>query len=157
MKTSLWAMALLLFIFTSCDEDDSDDTPTTVTVDSSMPNGTFTSSRSGAFIEEAGPGSAAGMAELGTDSQGTQFLRFSNDFTSNFNTGTITVYLSETNENLNDVFDPGNGNPGLRIVAPVTSGGEKFFKLDPAAGAQFDYVILWCGSAGVPFGNAPLN
>ncbi len=156
MRTSLWAMALLLFIFTSCDDDDSDDAPTTVTIDSSRPNGNFTSSRAGSFVEQNGTGSA-GMAQLGTDTQGTQFLRFSNDFTSNFNTGTITVYLSETNQDLNDVFDPGNGNPGLRIVGPVTSGGEKFFRLDPAAGAQFNYVILWCASAGIPFGNAPLN
>ncbi len=156
MKTLLWAMALLLFVFTSCEDDDSDDAPTPIMVDSSMPNGTFTSNRAGAFVEQNMTGSA-GMAQLGTDSQGTQFLRFSNDFTSNFGTGTITVYLSETNEDLNDVFDPANGNPGLRIVAPVTSGGEKFFKLDPAAGANFEYVILWCASASIPFGNAPLN
>jgi len=154
MKNLLFAFGLMIFVLIGCDDDDDDDTPTqTITVDSSMPVGMFTSNMSGTFTEQNGTGSA-GTAQLGVDSDGTQFLRFSNDFTSDFGTGTITVYLSTSDEAM---FDPANGNPEVRIVAPVTSGGEKFFKLDPEADAQFDHVILWCGSAGIPFGFAELN
>lgn len=146
-------MALLLFIFTACDMDDSDDTPTTVTVDSSRPNGNFTRNWAGTFVELNDTGSA-GMAQLGTDSQETQFLRSSNDFTSNFSTGNNTVYLSVTNQ---VALDPCNGNPELRIVAPVTCVGEKFCRLYPAASAEFNSIILWFASASIPFGNAQLN
>jgi hypothetical protein len=91
------------------------------------------------------------------DDDGTSFLRFSDNFNSNFGTGTITVYLSKTNEDLTEVFDPMNGNPDLILVGGVTSAGEKFFKLDAAPSAEFDHVILWCASANIPFGYAMLN
>ncbi len=152
MKKILIPFVLLTFCFSGCSEDD-DSTPQTIIVDSSMPSGTFTPNRMGTFVEQNGTGSA-GMAELGTDDQGTQFLRFSDSFTSNFATGTITVYLSESDALM---FDPGNGNPTLQIVGPVTSGGEKFFRINPSAGNELDHVILWCGSAAIPFGYAELN
>lgn len=152
MKKILFPLAILAMVFTGCSDDD-DAAPETVTVDTSMPSGAFTVTRSGTFVDENNAGSV-GTAELGTDAQGTQFLRFSSNFTSQFATGTITVYLSETQA---IAFDPGNGNPTLQIVGPVTSGGEKFFRINPAAGNSLDHVILWCGSAGIPFGYAPLN
>ena len=94
------------------------------------------------------------MASLGTDETGTQFLKFGSDFTTTFATGTVTVYLSTS-----QVFvpDPGNGNPNLRLLGAVSAAGENFFKLSPAAASKFTHVILWCGSASVPFGYAPLQ
>ena len=140
----------LLIVSTACKKDED---PVTVMVDTSMPQGTFTVSHSGTFVDQNSAGSA-GTASLGTDSLGSQFLQFSSDFTTNLATGTVTVYLSTS-----DTYtaDPGNGNPDLRIVGVTTTAGMQSFKLDPVAEAKFTHVILWCGSAGVPFGNAPLN
>jgi len=152
MKKILFPLAILAMVFTGCSDDD-DTPPETITIDSSMPIGAFTVSRSGSFVDQNNKGSA-GIADLGTDTQGTQFLRFSSGFTSSFSTGTVTVYFSETNELM---FDAGNGNPTLQIVGVVTSGGEKFFKINPTAENRLDHVILWCGAVGIPFGFAPLN
>ena len=35
--------------------------------------------------------------------------------------------------------------------------GETFIKLGSAIPANFTHVILWCGTASIPFGNARLN
>ena len=133
--------------FTSCGKDKE------IIVDPTKPQGAFTAAKSGAFVEQNATGSK-GTAQLGTDSDGTQFLKFSADFTTNFATGTVTVYLSTS---MTFTPDPGNGNPFLRLVGPVSKAGENYFRMDPAAASKFTHVILWCGSANVPFGYAPLQ
>lgn len=122
-------------------------------IDSSQPQGDFTASIMGDFVEQNGAGST-GTASLGTDADGVTFLRFGSDFNTNLATGTVTVYLSTS-----DTFmaDPGNGNPDLYLVGGVRNAGENYFKLDPVPGSEFTYVILWCGSAAVPFGYAQLQ
>jgi hypothetical protein len=55
------------------------------------------------------------------------------------------------------IADPASGNPDLRLVGICQMNGENFFKLDPTVGSEFTHVILWCGSANVPFGYAELN
>jgi hypothetical protein len=144
-------LALSMVAFTACQEDAPD--PVEIVIDSSQPQGTFTAQRSGTFVEQNGTGSA-GAAQIGTDSTGTQFLRFGDDFMTNLGTGTVTIYLSTS-----DTFtaDPGSGNPDLRLVGPVADNGEAYFKLMPTAEARFSHVILWCGTANIPFGNAALN
>ena len=82
------------------------------------------------------------------------FIKFGTDFSTTFATGTVTVYLSTT---MNFTPDPGNGNPLLRLIGPVSKAGENYFRLDPAADVKFTHVILWCGSANVPFGYAKLQ
>jgi len=146
----IYTLLSLSFIWSSCSDDDN---PQMVIVDPTVPQGTFAVDRNGNFIEQNGTGSA-GLAELGTDSDGVQFLRFGNDFTTNLNTGTVTVYFSTS---MDFVADPANGNPDLRIVGPVQSAGENFFRLTPSVAGQFSHVILWCGSANIPFGYAELN
>lgn len=155
MKKTIYTFAIIALTataFTSCSSDDSVE-PETITIDTAQPNGTFTSSAIGDFVEENGSGSD-GSASLGTDTDGTQFIEFSSDFTTNFATGTVTVYLSTS-----DTYtaDPGNGNPDLLLVGPVKSGGSSYLKVDPTAASKFTHVILWCGSANVPFGNAELK
>ena len=148
--TLAFALALTSVAFVACDDDED---AMVVTVDTARPQGTFTAMRAGAFVEQNMTGST-GMAMLGTDAEGTPFLRFNEAFTTNFNTGTVTVYLS-TSETF--TVDPGNGNPDLMLVGPVRDAGENFFRLDSAPGANFSHVILWCASANVPFGFAELN
>ncbi len=134
-------------LFTACTKDKE------VIIDSSQPQGTFTAAKNGTFVEQNATGSK-GAAQLGTDSEGTQFLKFGSDFTTKFTTGTVTVYLSTS---MTFTPDPGNGNPFLRLVGSVSKAGENYFKLSPVADAKFTHVILWCGSAGVPFGYAKLQ
>ena len=148
MKKLLLAIVVIVVGLTSCSKD-----AVTVTVDSSKPDGTFTSAKSGTFVAQNGTPSA-GTAQLGTDSKSIQFLKFGSDFKTEFGTGTVTVYLSTS---MTFVADPGKGNPALKLVGPVSKAGEAYFKLDPAADAKFTYVILWCGTANIPFGNAKLQ
>ena len=124
-----------------------------VIVDPTQPQGTFTAAKSGTFVAQNATGST-GAAQLGTDEKGTHFLKFGSDFSSNFATGTVTVYLSTS---MTFTPDPGNGNPFLRLIGPVSKAGEHYFLLDPAADPKFTHVILWCGSANVPFGYAQLQ
>jgi hypothetical protein len=149
MKLKLSLFTLMVLFFMGCSDDD----PTEVVIDSSMPQGQFTVTETGTFVAQSGTNST-GTAELGTDDDGTQFLHFGSNFNTNLATGTVTVYLSTS-----DTFvpDPGNGNPNLLLVGPVKNAGENYFKIAPAAADKFTHVILWCGSASVPFGYASLN
>ncbi len=151
MKKSIFLLfALISFVgFTGCDDDEA----TEVIVDSSLPQGTFTSQLRGDFVAQNNT-PTSGTAELGTDEENTPFLRFDSAFNTDLGTGTVSVYFS-TSETL--VFDPANGNPDAMLVGPISGAGEQFFKLRNSIPAEFTHVILWCGSAGIPFGNAPLN
>lgn len=139
----MWVLAL--GFLASCAED--------VIIDPTLPQGEFTVTRSGNLVDQNGAGSM-GVTEIGTDEEGTQFLRLGNNFTTKFSTGTVTVYLS-TSETY--VADPGNGNPALRLLGVTSAAGEQYFRIAPAAGNNFTHVIIWCASAGIPFGNARLQ
>jgi hypothetical protein len=148
MKKLLFFSALIFAGF-SCSDDDSE----IITIDPTVPTGTFTVQQSGSFVEQNGTGSM-GTVEVGTDSDGEQFLRFGSNFNTNLATGTVTVYFSTSME---FVPNPGAGNPDLQIVGPVGQSGENFFLVEPDLDSKFTHVILWCGSANIPFGYAELN
>ena len=123
-------------------------------VDPTVPNGSLSVLRSGSFVDQNGAGST-GMASLGSDSQGVTFLAFDSAFRTALATGTVTVFLSTS-----DTFtaDPGNGNPNLLLVGPVRNAGENFFRIPTGTDlGKYTHVILWCGSVGIPFGNARLQ
>ncbi len=151
MKHNVFFSILLslaaLSTFTACEKEKE------VIVDPTQPQGTFSVAKSGTFTEQNGTGSK-GAAQIGTDEDGVQFLKFGTDFATNFATGTVTVYLSTS---MTFTPDPANGNPLLRLIGPVSKAGENYFRLSPAADAKFTHVILWCGSANVPFGFAKLQ
>jgi len=149
MKNLLFLfLAVGVFTITSCSKD-----PVEIVVDSSQPQGTLTVSKTGAIVEQSDTKSK-GTITLVKDSKGTEFLKFSSDFMTVLATGTVSVYLSTS-----DVFkaSPGTGNPDLRLVGPIAKNGELFFKMDPTVPSKFTHVILWCGTASVPFGNAHLK
>lgn len=135
--------------FTACESDSNDPE----IIDPTQPVGTFTASRSGDFVAQNNT-PTDGSAMLGTDDNGDQFLRFGTDFTTELATGTVSVFLSTS-----DTFtaDPGNGNPDLMLVGVVRGNGEQFYKFDSAVNSKFTHVILWCGTASIPFGYAPLQ
>lgn len=141
-------LLLLSVSFVACENDDD-----TQIIDSSLPVGTFTVDRSGDFIAQNGT-PTSGMAAIGMDENNNTFLQFNDAFTTELGTGTVSVYLS-TSENF--IADPGNGNPDLRLIGAVSQNGENYFKISSSVAGQFSHVILWCGSANIPFGYAALQ
>jgi hypothetical protein len=119
-------------------------------IDSSLPNGAFTASKSGAITAQNDTGSK-GTVSIGSDAKGTVFLKLGTDFQTVLATGTVTVYLSTSSS---FKADPGNGNPDLKLVGIIAKNGETYFKLAALPEAKFTHVIFWCGTAGIPFGNA---
>ena len=145
---------LLLFYFAflglvSC-SDDADP----VTIDPTKPTGSLTVQRTGSFVDQNGAGSI-GTANLGLDTQGKEFLTFGSNFNTALATGTVTVFLSTS---ATFTPDPANGNPNLLALGPVRMSGENFFVIPSGATTgKYTHVILWCGSVGIPFGNARLQ
>ncbi len=148
-----FVVILLGFLSTTTMISCSEDAPTTITIDSSQPQGAFTANVNGTFVDQNAAGSV-GTVELGLDEDGTQFLKFDSDFSTGLATGTVTVYFSTS---MDYVADPGLGNPDLRLLGAVQDTGEMYFKVDPVLEAQFTHVILWCATANIPFGYAELN
>ena len=144
-----FALIALSLAFVSCDDDSS----STEIIDSAIPTGSFTASRSGSFTAQNGT-PTAGMVAIGSDTDGENFLQFGSDFTTMLATGTVSVYFSTS-----DTFtpDPANGNPDLMLVGAISQNGESFIKLNGAVNSNFTHVILWCGSANIPFGYAMLQ
>jgi hypothetical protein len=136
----------LVVLMASCKKEE-------IVIDLNLPAGTFTASKSGSIVAQNDTGSK-GTVSLGTDESGTTFVKFDSDFSTVLATGTLTVYLSTSDTY---IADPGNGNPNLKLIGIVSKNGEQYFKLDSPAGSQFTHVILWCGSASIPFGYSPLQ
>lgn len=136
---------MVMVLFSSCSEE--------IIIDPTLPSGTFSVDRSGSFVAQSGT-QTMGVAELGTDEEGTQFLRFGDSFTTKFSTGTVAVYLSTS-----DTYtaDPGSNNPDLFLAGITRAGGEQYIRMSETVGSNFTHVILWCASAGIPFGNAELK
>jgi hypothetical protein len=146
---SVFAMAIVSITAFSC----SDDETKTVTVDSSLPDGNFSVSKMGTLIAQNGT-PTKGKIEIGTDSKGATFVHLGTDFTTELGTGTATVYLSKT---ATFTASPSTGNPDLKLVGVVNRNGEFYFKLNSVAPTGLNYIIIWCASANVPFGNGELK
>jgi len=145
-KLKIIAPFIFLLAFTNCQKEE---VVTPDPVNPSLPNGMFSPARSGTFQKQNGY-NAVGTARLGSDLTNVQWLYFAPDFNTSLSTGAVTVYLSK-NKGLSlgatDTF---------RRVDLVKTAGEHYFKLDPSVGSEFKFVILWCASASVQFGNAEL-
>ncbi len=153
MKKSFYRILSVLAIaavLTACEKETE---TVTVTIDSSQPNGTFTASKMGDVVDVGDHGSE-GAISIGTDEDGNHFVKFSDDFNTAFATGTVTSYLS-TSENYS--IDPGNGSPDLQLVGPIKGAGESYIKLDAKPDDKFTHVLIWCGAAGVSFGHAEIK
>ncbi|MEP0713957.1 DM13 domain-containing protein [Algoriphagus sp.] len=149
MKKILIVFYVAFLGLVSC-ADDNDP----ITIDPTRPTGTFSVTRSGVFTDQNSAGSM-GTAAIGNDSQNKQFLQFSSDFNTALATGTVTVYLSTS---ATFMPDPGMGNPNLLVMGPVRNAGENYFAVPTGVSTtKYTHVILWCGSVGIPFGNAPLQ
>lgn len=150
MKKIFFIFALCsVATFISCSKTET----VTVTVDSALPQGNFTKSRMGTLMAENGT-PTAGVVTIGTDEKGTSFLKMATDFKTELATGTVTVYFSKTKAL---AFDPGKGNPNVKLVGVVAKNGEQFIKLNSTIPTEFSFLVLYCATANINFGNAPLN
>ncbi len=149
MKKAILLFYVAFLGLIACSEDTDP-----VTIDPTLPSGSLTLQRSGTFTDQNGAGST-GSASLGIDSKAKEFLAFNQAFNTALATGTVTVYLSTS---ATFTPDPANGNPNLLVLGPVRSAGENFFAIPTGfSTAKYTHVILWCGSVGIPFGNARLQ
>jgi hypothetical protein len=146
-KGFLCSMLLAVVALASCTKTNE------VTIDSSAPVGAFTATKTGALVAQNST-PTKGTASVGTDTQGTAFVKLGSDFATELGTGTATLYLSTS---ATYKASPGTGNPDLKLVGIIAKNGEQNFKLAAAPDAKFSYVIVWCGSAAIPFGNAMLK
>jgi len=149
-KSLLIILTFALLGFSSCEKEKE---TITETIDSSKPSGAFTASKSGTLIAQNGT-PTAGTVKLGKDASGTYYFKLASNFITELGTGTASVYLSTSST---FVASPGSGNPDLQLVGIVKSNGEAFYKLASMPASKFTHVIIWCGSANIPFGNAPLQ
>lgn len=90
-----------------------------------------------------------GTATIGLDAKGKTFLRLEENFTSSFAAGSVAVYLSQK-ENL-DLKD----QTSFISVGVISKNGLHNFEID-FFDNTFKYVIIWCSSAGLPFGKTEL-
>ncbi len=120
-----------------------------IVVESENPKN-FTILRSGTLTKQSGT-NTTGSFQIVRDQSDNYFIRLSENFNTKFSTGTVTVYLSTTaNLRLNT-------ENNFQLIGLVPGSGEHFFKLSTLPDAKFTHGVIWCGAAGIPFGNALLE
>lgn len=112
--------------------------------------GKVESIKGGSLMAQSGT-NTKGSIDLVFDEAGNYFLHLGEDFMSEFYTGTVTVYLS-TSKQLR-LSESGT----FQLVSVVNESGEHFFPLPSLPESKFNYGIIWCGAAGIPFGYGDLN
>ena len=146
MKKNFLFIALISIIgLASCKKDNT--TPTATTTTSDQPVGAFTAQRTGSLVAQSGT-PTQGTAQLGTDTKGTSFLKLGSNFKSDYHTGTVTLYASK---------GATYAASTVQLISAVGKDGEQYFKLSAALSSDFTHLIVWCGSAKIPFGNAELK
>ncbi len=141
---------VIVLILSSCDSGSMKDADKMKPVDEVAVSGPVTVLKTGTLNAQSST-NTKGMVQLVTNSEGKYFVRLTNDFTTKFSTGTVTVYLS-TSDRL-QLSTSGS----FQLVSIVGKAGEHFFPLTATPDAKFTHGIIWCGAAAIPFGFAPLN
>lgn len=152
MKT-ISKLAILLISATfwyACDSSSTENIDPMVPVDPVAVSGPITVLKTGSLTAQSST-NTKGMIQIVTDKDGKYFVRLTEDFTTKFSTGTVTVYLS-TSERL-QLSSAGS----FQLVSIVGKAGEHFFPLAGNLDPKFGLGIIWCGAAAIPFGFAPLN
>jgi len=143
------ALVGALFIV-SCHSDTMKDADKMKPVDEAEVTGPISVIKTGTLTAQSST-NTLGMVQLVTNSENKYFVRLTENFTTKFSTGTVTVYLS-TSDRLQL-----NSSGTFQLVSIVGKAGEHFFPLTAAPDAKFTHGIIWCGAAAIPFGFAPLN
>ena len=144
----LWTLlaAFTLSIASCTGEDGSPDAPD----DNEMVMGQVDVIKSGNLTAQSSTNTQGNVAIV-KDKDGKHFVRLSENFTTKFSTGTVTVYLA-TSQTLNL-----ESSSSFQLVSIVGKPGEQFFSLSGLPDAKFTHVIIWCGAAAIPFGFARME
>jgi len=135
--------ALIIIAFTSC--SDSEDMKPDKAPDVEAEVANFEILRGGELTAQSST-NTRGMVQVVRDDAGDFFLRLTEDFTTKFSTGTVTVYLSTSSSlDLNE-------SSSFELISVVDQTGEHFFKLSGEPDSKFTHGIIWCGAAAIPFG-----
>ena len=146
-------LPLTIFIvigLASCDSGSMNDADKMKPVDEVAVTGPVTVLKTGTLTAQSST-NTKGMVQVVTNTEGKYFVRLTEDFTTKFSTGTVTVYLS-TSDRLQL-----SSSGSFQLVSIVGKAGEHFFPLTAAPDTKFTHGIIWCGAAAIPFGFAPLN
>lgn len=121
--------------------------------DSNMPSGQTTTLRSGTITAENST-PTAGMVSIVRDAQNSEFISLGDNFVSDFHTGTVTIYLAKNAGNIG-MQEAASASNVLK-VAIVNKNGKQYFKI-PGSSAGFPYVVFYCATARINFGNSALS
>lgn len=146
MKNLSLILLMISFFLLSCDNM-SDEIPME---DQVMVTGPLQVLKSGTLSNQSGAGTR-GTAQLVKDQAGKYFISLSENFTTKFSTGTVTVYLS-TSASLRL-----NESGSFQLLGLANMPGAHFYELQGNLDNKFTHVIIWCGAAAIPFGNALLE
>lgn len=135
-----------ILLLAACREE-TDEAPMNPAVEVSEPLEVL---KSGALSNQSGAGTR-GTMRLIKDASNKHFIELSDNFTTKFSTGTVTVYLSTSASlRLNEAGS-------FLLLGLANKPGSHFFELAGNPDPKFTHGIIWCGAAGIPFGNAKLD
>lgn len=144
---NLASFVIALFVLVGCDKSEGNPIAPD---DNTMVMGQLDVIKSGNLTAQSST-NTKGTVSIVKDKEGKYFIGLSENFTTKFSTGTVTVYLASS-QTLNL-----NSSGSFQLVSIVGKPGEQFFNLPGLPDPKFTHAIIWCGAAGIPFGFAPLN
>jgi len=153
MRKSFFLLLLSLapVTFSACSNDDDDAAPQVVSTRD--PVGNLSSLKTGTITPQNGTPTRGTLAVV-RDNQNQEFVQFNMDFTSDFHTGTVTVYLAKADTRIGAQRQATAAN--VKAVGFVNKNGKQFLRLDGSS-AGFSHVVFYCETAEINFGAAPLQ
>ena len=144
-------LAVFLLVATSCKKE-------TIIQFSDQPVGTVTNLKTGTIARQNAPGTpdTKGTLSIIQDSNSNQFVKLNSDFMSGFATGTVTVYLAKTMEEIKVQRNGGATATNVQAIGFVQKNGEQYLKIAGSI-SGFTYLVLYCETAEVNFGAAQLK
>lgn len=133
---------------------------TTTTEYSNLPVGAVTSLKTGTISRQNAPATppTSGTLSIIQDSKGKQFLKLNADFTSGFATGTVAVYFAKTGDEIKNQRAGGTTPGNVLALGFVTKAGEQYIPLATSGSfSTFSFVVFYCETAEVNFGDAMIN
>lgn len=147
---ALSLLAALPAAFVACNNDDDPEPDRVFTAD---PVGMVTSLKTGTISPQNGTPTRGTLAVI-RDAQNNEFVQLNEDFTSDFHTGTVTVYLAKDLTNIGMQRRAAAGN--VKAVGFVNRNGKQFMRVDGAS-AGFTHIVFYCETAEINFGASPLR
>jgi hypothetical protein len=153
-SATLMLLLFALVVSVGCKKDET--APTTTVVNNNGPVAPTTTLKTGTLVAENGT-PTAGTLSIVKDANNEEWVSFNANFTSTFATGTVTVYLAKTAARIGTQRTlPPPPVPNIVAVGFVTRNGAATMKI-PGSSTGFGYVVLYCETAEINFGNATLN